>query len=90
MLFRSYDLGRLLVRLKRYEEALPILERGATLSGDDPGVHYQLFITYSRLRRKEDADRELATFKRLEEARKAGDAGGMGKPADAEPPPPAP
>jgi Flp pilus assembly protein TadD len=67
-----YDLGRLLVRLRRYDEALPILERGATMSSDDPGVHYQLFITYSRLKRKDDADRELGRFKTLEEARKNG------------------
>jgi hypothetical protein len=42
------------------------------MSSDDPGVHYQLFITYSRLKRKDDADRELGRFKTLEEARKNG------------------
>jgi Flp pilus assembly protein TadD len=70
----NYDLGRLLVRLKRYDEALPILQRGATLSQNDPGIHYQLFMVYSRLKKKAEADRELAVFKRLEEARKRGDA----------------
>jgi Flp pilus assembly protein TadD len=65
-----HDLGRLLVKLKRYEEALPPLERGAALNANDPGIHYQLFTAYSRLKRKADADRELAIFKRFQEARK--------------------
>jgi len=49
---------------------VPLLERGAVLNPHDPGVHYQLFTAYSRLKRKADADRELAVFKRFEEARK--------------------
>jgi predicted Zn-dependent protease len=68
----TYDLGRLLVRLARYDEALSILERGTHLSEKDPGVHYQLFLAYSRLKRKEDANRELAAFKRLDDERKNG------------------
>ena len=70
----NYDLGRLLVRLRRYDEASPILQRGAPISSTDPGIHYQLFTVYSRLKGKADAERELAIFKRLEEARKKGDA----------------
>src|SRR4030095_1945993 len=73
-----YDLGRLLIRTKRYDDALNILKRGAELSPDDPGVHYQLFLIYSRLKQKSDADRELAVFKKLEEARKANQGGMMG------------
>jgi tetratricopeptide (TPR) repeat protein len=68
----NYDLGRLLVKLKRYDEALPVLERAAVMGKDDPGIHYQLFTAYSRLKRREDAERELSIFKRLEEARKKG------------------
>jgi tetratricopeptide (TPR) repeat protein len=83
----NYDLGRLLARLKRYNEALPILEFGATLSTSDPGIHYQLFLTYSRLKRKPDAERELAIFKRLEGARKQGETSMEGS-ATVEPPPP--
>ena len=63
-----HDLGRLLVKLKKYDEALPILRRGAELNKKDPGVHYQLFLAYSRLRRKAEADQELAAFKQLDEA----------------------
>jgi len=74
----TYDLGRLLIRQRRYDEALGLLKRGAELSKDDPGVHYQLFLVYSRLKQKTDADRELAVFKKLEEVRKAGEGGAMG------------
>jgi hypothetical protein len=55
------------------------------MNADDPGVHYQLFITYSRLKRKDDADRELARFKTLEEARKQREGGMTAK--DELPPP---
>ena len=65
-----HDLGRLLVKVKKYEEALPILRRGAELNKKDPGVHYQLFLALSRLKRKAEADQELARFKELDEANK--------------------
>ena len=67
-----HDLGRLLVKLKRYGEALPVLIRGAELNKKDPGVHYQLFLAYSRLGKKVEADQELALFKRLDEANRHG------------------
>jgi len=70
--YANYDLGRLLVKSRRYEESLTILQHAATLKPKNPGVHYQLFIALSRLKRKQEADRELATFKKLEEERKAG------------------
>jgi Flp pilus assembly protein TadD len=69
--FASYDLGRLLVRARRYEEAITILRGAVTLRERDPGVHYQLFIAYSRLKRAADAERELALFRKLDEERKA-------------------
>jgi predicted Zn-dependent protease len=61
-----YDLGRLLIKQKKYTEAVPILEDGAALNKNDPGIRYQLFIAYSRLKQKEKADATLAEFKRLE------------------------
>ena len=71
--FPSYhDLGRLLVKLRRYEEALPLLNRGVELNSKDPGVHYQLFLAYSRLKKKDEAERELAEFKRLDEVNRHG------------------
>jgi hypothetical protein len=36
-----------------------------------PEAHYQLFLAYSRLNRKADADRELSSFKHLDEDIKA-------------------
>src|ERR1043166_3838897 len=48
---------------------------GVEMNKEDPGVHYQLFLTYSRQNAKPDADRELALFKSLEEARKSREAG---------------
>ncbi len=61
-----YDLGRMLLRLKRVDEAVPILERGAELNKKDPGVRYQLFLAYSRLKQKDKADANFVEFKRLE------------------------
>ena len=71
----TYDLGRLLVQLRRYDEAVRLLKHGVELSTDDPGVHYQLFLVYSRQRAKTEADVELALFKKLEEARKSKESG---------------
>lgn len=69
--YANYDLGRILVKLKRYEEALAVLKHAATLKARNPGVHYQMFIAFSRLRLKDEAERELAIFKQLEADRKA-------------------
>jgi len=35
-------------------------------------VHYQLFLAYSRLKKTAEANKELAEFKRLDEANKHG------------------
>jgi tetratricopeptide (TPR) repeat protein len=69
--YANYDLARLLVRTRRYADALPVLKYAVLLKPNDPGVHYQLFMALSRLQRKAEADQELATFKELEEQRKA-------------------
>jgi len=61
-----HDLGRLLIKLKKYDESVAILEHGVTINDKDAGIHYQLFLAYSRLGRKADADREFATFKKYE------------------------
>ena len=58
------DLGRLLVKDRRFEEAIPILQFAATLSAS-PDVHYRLFIAYTRTKRKIEATHELEVFKRL-------------------------
>ncbi|HEV7891411.1 MAG TPA: tetratricopeptide repeat protein, partial [Pyrinomonadaceae bacterium] len=69
--YASYDLGRLLVRGRRYDEALAVLTGAARIRERDAGVHYQLFIAYTRTGKKEEAARELQLFKRLDEERKA-------------------
>ena len=61
-----YDLGRLLIKQKKYAEAATMLEAGAELNKNDPGIRYQLFIAYSRLKQKDKADAAFAEFKRLE------------------------
>jgi tetratricopeptide (TPR) repeat protein len=69
--YANYDLGRLLVRTRRYDEAIGVLAVAARIRPRDPGVHYQLFIVYTRLKRKDDADHELAIFKRYDAESKA-------------------
>jgi tetratricopeptide (TPR) repeat protein len=64
--FANYDLGRVLVHAKQYEEALDMLMAAGRIRPRDPGVHYQLFMAYTRLKRKDDADRELKLFKQYE------------------------
>ncbi len=83
--FPSYhDLGRLLVKLRRYDEALPLLKRGVELNDKDPGIRYQLFLAYSRLKRKDEADKELAEFKRLDEVNRHAATPGGAKPVGME------
>ncbi len=59
------DLGRLLIKQQRFSEALPIFERAAIIDPTKPDVHYQLFLIYSRLKLKAEADQELTIFKQL-------------------------
>ena len=59
------------MKSKRYEDSLAILRHAATLKPKNASVHYQLFIALSRLKRKEEAQRELAFFNQLDEERKA-------------------
>lgn len=66
----NYNLGRLLVKQQKFHEALPLLQWAGSLLPENSDVHYQLFLTYSRLDRKADAHRELEIFKRLSEDKK--------------------
>lgn len=69
--YAHYDLGRLLAKSKQYEQALPLLQEAAALKPGNASVHYQIFIALSRLQRKDEAERELTLFKRLDDQRKA-------------------
>lgn len=59
-----------MVKLRKYEDAVPILWRGAEINKKDPGVHYQLFLAFFRLKKKAEADQELAAFKELDAVNK--------------------
>lgn len=61
----NYDLGRLLFKSNRSGEAVNFFQTAAKLNADDPNVHYQLFLIYSRLKRKPEADQEFKLFKDL-------------------------
>lgn len=61
----QHDLGRILVKQQRFAEALPFLQRAASQMPNIADVHYQLFLTYTRLKRKVDADKEFQLFKQL-------------------------
>jgi tetratricopeptide (TPR) repeat protein len=61
-------LGSTLVSEKRYAEAVPPLETAVKLAPDDPMAHYNLAIALSRTGRKEDADREFAIHRKMQEA----------------------
>jgi Tfp pilus assembly protein PilF len=62
--------GRLYARANRYSEAAPLLERAVSLQPDLPEAHYQLSRVLVKLKRTDDANRELAIFKQLNEKQK--------------------
>ena len=63
--------GKLHVRANRYSEAAPLLERAVTLQPELTEAHYQLSRVLVKLKRTEEANRELAIFKQLSEKQKA-------------------
>jgi Flp pilus assembly protein TadD len=63
--------ARLYVRTDRYKEAAPLLERAVTLQPELLEAHYQLGRVLMKLKRREEADRELAIFKQLSEKQNA-------------------
>jgi tetratricopeptide (TPR) repeat protein len=67
-------LGSALVASKRFDDAIPPLERYEKLAPDSPSGHYQLALAYNGIGRKEDANREAAlqreTAKNLEQLKR--------------------
>jgi len=59
--------GRLHLRANRYAEAAPLFERAASLQPDSIEAHYQLSRVLVKLKRHDEANRELAIFKQLSE-----------------------
>jgi tetratricopeptide (TPR) repeat protein len=67
-------LGSALVASKRFDDAIPPLERYEKLAPDSPSGHYQLALAYAGAGRKDDANREAAlqrdTAKSLEQMKR--------------------
>jgi tetratricopeptide (TPR) repeat protein len=63
--------GRLYARTNRYGEAAPLLERAVSLQPELLEAHYQLSRVLMKLKRTDEANRELAIFKQLSEKQNA-------------------
>jgi tetratricopeptide (TPR) repeat protein len=63
--------AKLNVRASRYSEAAPLLERAVFLQPELVEAHYQLSRVLVKLKRTDEANRELAIFKTLSENQKA-------------------
>ena len=61
-------LGSSLMSEKRYADAVPPLETGVKLQPENPVGHYDLATALSRTGRKEEADREFAIHRKMQEA----------------------
>lgn len=60
-------LGRVLLELGQVDRAVKELEEGVRLAPSSPEMHFALARAYTRAGRKQDADRERETFKKLQE-----------------------
>jgi len=59
-------MGRVEFQRKHYQDAADLLQRAVGADSSLREAHYFLGLTYARLNRKEDSDRELQTASRLE------------------------
>jgi tetratricopeptide (TPR) repeat protein len=60
-------LGSSLISEKRFAEAVPALETGVKLQPENPVGHYDLAMALNRTGRKEDAEREFAIHRKMQE-----------------------
>ena len=58
------------MRAERWPQAASEFERAIRLDPQSAEAHYQLARVYVRLKRTDDAQRELAAFKQLSDAQK--------------------
>jgi tetratricopeptide (TPR) repeat protein len=65
------DRARALLRMERYQDALPDLEAVSEATPDDASVHYLLAQVYRNLGRTEQAQAEMQLFSKLEESARA-------------------
>ena len=61
-------LGSSLSSEKRFTEAVPALETAVKLQPENPVAHYELATALNRSGRKEEADREFAIHRKMQEA----------------------
>jgi tetratricopeptide (TPR) repeat protein len=74
-----YVLGRLLLEAGQNDRAILELEAVARMVPDEPKVYFALARAYTKVKRKQDADKARATFTRLSQAE---DAQASGLPDD--------
>lgn len=60
-------LGRVLLELGQVDRSIKELEEGVKLAPSSPEMHFALARAYTRAGRKEEAARERATFKKLQD-----------------------
>ena len=68
------DRATALIRLKRYEEAVPDLKTAIKADPNEPRFHFMLAQAYRGLGRTADANAEMATFGKLEQNARAAEA----------------
>ncbi|NWG14741.1 MAG: tetratricopeptide repeat protein [Acidobacteria bacterium] len=68
LLTARFELGNLLVKSQRAEEALPHLEKAAELDPANAQIRFVLARAYRALGRKEEYEREMLVFQKLEKS----------------------
>jgi len=64
------SLGKLFMRSQRWTDAVSELEQAVRLDPSVADAYYQLGLAYGRLKRREDAQSAMVTFKRLSDTQK--------------------
>jgi tetratricopeptide (TPR) repeat protein len=68
------DRARALLRMDRYQDALPDLQAATQANPDDPTVHFLLAQAYRSLGRTQEAQTQMQLFSKLEESARAATA----------------
>lgn len=68
------DRGRALIRLNRYAEAIPDLESVVKATPNEPSVHFLLAQAYRGAGKTQEAQSEMETFSKLDQAARAATA----------------
>ena len=58
-------LGMAFISVKKFPEAVPALEAAVKLEPQNPAAHYNLGLAYTRVGRKEEADRQFAIHREM-------------------------